>query len=55
MKNENITEIDIQKNLREVLPKYMLPTVYYCMDELRRNINGKIDRLLLSNKVNEER
>ena len=49
-----VTEVDIRKELSKVFPRYMIPTVYYCMDELPRNTNGKIDRLLLSKKVNEE-
>lgn len=49
-----ITEIDIRKALSKVFPRYMVPTVYHCMKELPRNTNGKIDRLLLSKKVNKE-
>lgn len=32
-----------------VLPKYMIPTKFIRMDQLPRNINGKIDRLMLCN------
>ena len=35
-------------------PAYMIPSVFIKMDELPRNTNGKIDRLLLKNKANEE-
>jgi acyl-coenzyme A synthetase/AMP-(fatty) acid ligase len=43
---------EMKKAIGEVFPKYMVPTVYLQMSELPRNTNGKIDRLLLSNKVN---
>ncbi len=49
-----ISEKEIKKSLATVFPKYMVPTVFYRMDELPRNTNGKIDRLLLSKRVNEE-
>lgn len=53
-KENDIQEIDIRKALANVFPRYMIPTVYYCLDELPRNTNGKIDRLLLLKKINEE-
>lgn len=34
------------------LPKYMIPTVFHRLNELRRNTNGKIDRLYYSKQVN---
>ena len=34
------------------LPKYMIPTVFR-LDELRRNTNGKIDRLYYNKQVND--
>lgn len=36
------------------LPKYMIPTVFCHLDELKRNTNGKIDRLYYNKLVNEE-
>ena len=53
---ENEAEIadkDFRKEISKVFPSYMIPSVYIRMDELPRNTNGKIDRLLLKNKVNE--
>lgn len=37
----------IRKTLAESMPKYMIPTSYIKLDEMPRNINGKIDRLKL--------
>ena len=34
------------------LPKYMIPTVFCRLDQLRRNTNGKIDRLYYNKQVN---
>lgn len=45
--------IEFRKTIAAVFPKYMIPTIYHRMDELPRNTNGKIDRLLLKNKVNQ--
>lgn len=52
---DDITEVEIRKALSKVFPRYMIPSVYYCMEELPRNTNGKIDRLFLSKQVNEGR
>ena len=46
--------IEIKKSLGKILPRYMVPTVYEELNELPRNTNGKIDRLKLTNLVNEE-
>jgi len=50
---EEIKLTVFRKEITTILPKYMVPTVYIKMDELPRNINGKIDRLLMSqsNKI----
>ena len=48
-----ISDKDFRKEISKVFPSYMIPSVYVRMDELPRNTNGKIDRLLLKNKVNE--
>lgn len=50
---EEIAPSDFRKRIGASLPKYMVPTVYYRLDELRRNTNGKIDRLFYNQKVNE--
>lgn len=52
-KDEEIEPKDFRKKLSTVFPNYMIPAVYERMDILPRNTNGKIDRLLLKNKVNE--
>ena len=54
--NDNeLTEKDFRTALSKSFPAYMIPTVYVKMDELPRNTNGKIDRLLLKMKANEEK
>ena len=44
---------DIVGALHEKLPKYMHPTVFYRMDKLPRNPNGKIDRTQIKSKVSK--
>ena len=48
-----ITPAEFRNKIGTMLPKYMIPTVYYRVDLLPRNANGKIDRLALKTKVNE--
>jgi amino acid adenylation domain-containing protein len=43
---------EMKKAIGEIFPKYMIPTVFHKMDVLPRNTNGKIDRLKLSNNIN---
>ena len=50
---EGFTEVDLRKGLAAEFPRYMIPTRYIAMDELPRNTNGKIDRNLLKQQVNE--
>ena len=52
-KNE-MTDREFRSAISKVFPAYMIPSVFVKMDELPRNTNGKIDRLLLKNKANEE-
>lgn len=45
--NEKLTVAEMKKKISEVLPRYMVPTVFVEMEQLPRNTNGKIDRLQL--------
>ena len=45
---------EMRKQIGGIFPKYMIPTVFLKLDELPRNTNGKIDRLYLSNQVNQK-
>jgi len=47
-----ISSAEFRKQIASILPKYMIPTVYIRMDEMPRNTNGKIDRLMLKNQIN---
>jgi len=47
-----ISSAEFRKQIAAILPKYMIPTVYIRMDEMPRNTNGKIDRLMLKNQIN---
>lgn len=49
---KEITPAEFRIQIGKELPKYMLPTVYYRLDELQRNTNGKIDRLFYNKKIN---
>ena len=54
---ENETELtdkEFRAKISKVFPAYMIPSVFIKMDAVPRNTNGKIDRLLLKNKANEE-
>jgi len=44
---------EIRKAISVVFPKYMIPNNYIRMEELPRNTNGKIDRLILNSMVNQ--
>ena len=48
-----MTDKDFRTSISEVFPAYMIPSVFIKMDELPRNTNGKIDRLMLKNLANE--
>lgn len=48
-----LTAAEFRKAIGNTLPKYMIPVVYNCLPELRRNTNGKIDRLYYSKLVEE--
>lgn len=48
---EGITEKEIYKNLKELIPKYMLPSDIRLLDEMPLNLNGKIDRTRLRKEM----
>ena len=48
-----LTAADFRKSIGNTLPKYMIPVVYHRLPELKRNTNGKIDRLYYSKLVEE--
>lgn len=49
-KSETLEIKEVKLLLGKILPKYMVPTKYYKLDEFPINANGKIDRLLLKQK-----
>lgn len=49
----DITEAEIRKHLSKMLPDYMIPNVYRCLVQMPINLNGKIDRVELSNILND--
>lgn len=51
--SEDIEDSYQRKRLLEHFPKYMVPSKFIRMNELPRNTNGKIDRLALKNKIND--
>lgn len=52
---DEITDKDFRTAISKVFPAYMIPSVFIRMDELPRNTNGKIDRLMLKNRVEESK
>lgn len=50
---QELTAADFRKAIGNALPKYMIPIVYHHLSELKRNTNGKIDRLYYSKLVEE--
>ena len=50
---KEITPAEFRKLIGQSLPKYMMPVVYIKLKELKRNTNGKIDRLYYNTIVNE--
>ena len=49
-----ISEKEFRTKISKVFPAYMIPSVFIRMDNLPKNTNGKIDRLILKNMANEE-
>ncbi len=50
--DQELTAGEFRLAIGQELPKYMIPTVFYHLKELRRNTNGKIDRLFYNKEVN---
>lgn len=50
---QELTAAEFRKSIGTTLPKYMIPVMYHHLTELRRNTNGKIDRLYYSKIVEE--
>lgn len=48
-----LTPADFRKSIGNTLPKYMIPVIYHHLPELKRNTNGKIDRLYYLKLVEE--
>ena len=48
-----LSAADFRKAIGSTLPKYMIPVIYHHLPELKRNTNGKIDRLYYSKLVEE--
>ena len=44
---QKLTEADIRKYLRTRVPNYMIPKKFYIIDNIPKNKNGKLDRVLL--------
>jgi D-alanine--poly(phosphoribitol) ligase subunit 1 len=45
-----LSEADLQRQLRDIIPEYMIPSTLYYEAELPKNANGKIDRRQLADK-----
>lgn len=50
----DLSPAEFRKAIGASLPKYMVPLKYVRMKELKRNPNGKIDRLYYNNIANEQ-
>jgi D-alanine--poly(phosphoribitol) ligase subunit 1 len=48
--SRNFDDAEIRKDLRQIIPDYMIPSVYYQEDILPKNPNGKVDRRFLVEK-----
>lgn len=49
---QEITSAEFRLKIGKELPKYMLPNVFYRLEKLQRNTNGKIDRLFYNKEIN---
>ena len=50
---EEVSDKAFRVELSKVFPSYMIPKVFIRLPQMPENTNGKIDRLMLSQKVNE--
>lgn len=48
-----LSSMEFRKAIGSALPKYMIPVVYHRLPELKRNTNGKIDRLFYNKQINQ--
>ena len=48
---ESINVMDLQEQLSKILPEYMIPNLFYLVDEIPLTSNGKIDLGKMKNKV----
>ncbi len=48
---DELSPAAFRKTIGNALPKYMIPVIYHHLPELKRNTNGKIDRLYYKNLV----
>ena len=51
--DNELTAAEFRKAIGNTLPKYMIPVVYHHLPELKRNTNGKIDRLYYGKQVEQ--
>jgi acyl-coenzyme A synthetase/AMP-(fatty) acid ligase len=52
--NADLDPLQLRQALTEALPAYMLPSRWLALDELPKNVNGKIDRRLLREMFAEQ-
>lgn len=52
---QEIPASEFRIQIGKVLPKYMIPTAFYHLEQLQRNANGKIDRLFYKKEVNSQK
>ncbi len=44
---QDVTDRDLRRALAKILPKHMVPTIYFQLDDFPLNQNGKVDRVKL--------